>query len=93
MAQSMIEKALPSILSGLEKNTQTEDGKKALDTALEKHTGETKIDMNDGAKILGHILGNNKESEIENIAKETGASKEQSADVMNMLSSLVMGGL
>lgn len=90
MAQAMIEKALPSILSGLEKNTQSEDGKKSLDTALEKHTGETKIDMPDGAKILGHILGNEKESEVENIAKATGASKEQSADVMSILSSLVM---
>lgn len=58
--------------------------------ALEKHTGETKIDLADGAKILGHILGNGKESEVENIAKATGASKEQSADVMSMLSSLVM---
>jgi len=56
MAQAVIEKALPSILSGLEKNTQTQDGKKALDIALDKHTGETKINLEDGAKILGHIL-------------------------------------
>ena len=71
MAQAMIEKTLPSVLEGLEKNTQTEDGKKALDTGLEKHTGGRKIDLADGAKILGHILGNNTESEVENIAKAT----------------------
>ena len=90
IAQAVLEKALPSILSGLEKNTQTQDGKKALDIALDKHTGETKINLEDGAKILGHILWNDKESEIENIAKATGVSKEQSSDVMSMLSSLVM---
>ena len=90
VSQALIAKALPSILSGLEKNTESDDGKKALDTALEKHTGETKIDMADGAKILGHILGGNKESEIAKIAKETGASEEQSNQALSMLSSLVM---
>lgn len=90
MAQSLIEKALPSILSWLEKNIQTADGKKSLDQALEKHTWESTINLSDGAKILGHIFGNNKESELEKIAKSSWVSKEQSADVMSLLSSLVM---
>jgi hypothetical protein len=90
VAQSLIAKALPSILSGLEKNISTEDGKNAFGTALEKHTGETKIDMADGAKILGHLLGSNKQTEVAKIARESGASEEQSNQAMSMLSSLVM---
>ncbi len=90
MAQALIAQALPTLLKGLEKNTEEKEGKKALDTALEAHTGETKIDMADGEKIMQHILGKKTDDKIDKIAKETGATPEQSSEVMSMLSSLVM---
>lgn len=89
-ANSIISQALPAILWGLEKNTATDEGVNALSEALEKHTGETKIDITDGKKILGHILWNNSDSQVASIATSAGISEEQSWDVMGILSSLVM---
>lgn len=89
-ANALIQKALPTILGGLEKNASSETGLASLSKALEKHTGTTKIDAEDGKNILSHILGGSKDSELDNIAAETWATKEQSNEVMGILSSLVM---
>ena len=97
MTSALIGKALPMILGGLEKNTQTEAGATALDNALSKHDGKAlsnigEIDMMDGSKILGHILWDSGAA-ASSLAQETGASKEQSQGVMNMLGPIVMGAL
>lgn len=89
-AQSIIQQALPTILGGLEKNTQTPEWLEALDSALEKHTGTTKIDIADGKNILGHIFGDNTSDTVSGLASSFGISDEQSSDVMGILSSLVM---
>ncbi|OCG74841.1 DUF937 domain-containing protein [Microbacterium sediminis] len=52
-----------TILSGLHKETETEQGAQSLQEALKKHAGEKKvasvdeIDEEDGKNILGHIFG------------------------------------
>jgi len=89
-AQKLISAALPSVLGALEKNTSTQEGVQALDTALSAHTGTSSINIQDGEKILGHLLGGETQTEIENIAAKTGATPTQSGQVMSMLSSLVM---
>jgi len=54
--KSIAAKALPMLLGQLEKNTATEDGANSLNDALNSHLGESKIDLADGAKILGHLF-------------------------------------
>lgn len=89
-ANALIQKALPTILGGLEKNSSSETGLASLSKALEKHTGTTKIDAEDGKNIFSHIFWDKKDAELDTIAASTGATKEQSNEVMGILSSLVM---
>lgn len=52
-----------TIISGLQKETETPEGTTALSDALRQHTGEQKvastadIDTTDGDNILGHVFG------------------------------------
>ena len=96
--------AMPMLLGALGKNTSTPEGANALMGALDRnHDGSILDDvmgymsdpatMNDGAKILGHILGG-KEGTVENgIAQVTGLDKKTVAQLMTMAAPLVMGAL
>ncbi len=97
MTSQLMAKALPMIMGQLEKNSQDPAQAEALDAALAKHDGSVLdnvewADLDDGNKILSHIFGNKQEA-VDQIAKETGASPEQSAGVMSMLAPLVMGAM
>lgn len=67
-----------TILAGLQKETETEQGAESLKEALKKHAGEKKvtsadeIDEEDGKNILGHIFG----GEQEKVASELNASEQ-----------------
>lgn len=87
--KSIASKALPMILGQLEKNASSEDGANAINEALNSHLGESKIDLEDGSKILGHIFGN-KDEAINTVAGATKTDVEQSSGVMSALSSVIM---
>ena len=87
--KSIAAKALPMLLGQLEKNTATEDGANSLNDALNSHLGESKIDLADGAKILGHLFWN-KDEAIETVAKASGQDAEKAGGVMSALSSVIM---
>lgn len=81
--------ALPLILAQLEKNSATPKGAENINNALNTHLGESKIDLADGAKILGNIF-EDKEKAVSAIAKQTGSTPEESSGVMSALSSVLM---
>lgn len=87
--KSIASKALPLILEQLEKNTQTKSWAESLNQALNSHLWVSKIDLNDGSKILGHIFENTQKT-IWDIASSTGQSEEQTWGVMSALSSVIM---
>jgi len=82
-------KALPMILGQLSKNTETSQWAEDLNNALNDHLWESKIDIEDGKNILGHIFWN-KDEAISQIANETNQSPEATSGVMWALSSVVM---
>lgn len=82
-------KALPMILGQLSKNSESSQGAEQINTALNSHLWESKVDMTDGSKILGHIFGGSDDA-IDQVAKASGQSKEQAWGVMSALSSIVM---
>lgn len=102
--QQALGAALPVLLGALGKNTSTPDGADALMGALDRnHDGSilnnvmgalaNPATMDDGAKILGHILGG-KEGAVENgIAQATGLNKETVTQLMAMAAPMVMGAL
>jgi len=82
-------KALPMILGQLSKNAQDEKGAEEINTALNSHLWESKIDIADGKKILWHIFGG-KDDAVEKVASATWQSPEQTSGVMGALSSVIM---
>lgn len=89
MTKSIASKALPMILEQMSKNTETPGWAEDLNDALNKHLGESKIDVQDGMNILWHVFGDKQEA-ISQVANMSGASKDQTAWVMWALSSMVM---
>jgi len=82
-------KALPMILGQLSKNAESEEGAEALNTALNSHLWESKIDVDDGKNILGHIFSGS-DDVVAQVAKASGQSTEQTSGVMGALSSVIM---
>ena len=90
---SVITSALPTLIGAMQKNASTESGAAALAKALGDHANNSGsmisnlagVDLTDGSKILGKILGNNAGSIFDKIGKQTGTTSGQ---VNNILSSI-----
>ena len=90
---SVISTALPTLIGAMQKNASTESGAASLAKALGDHANNSGsmlsnlagVDLNDGSKILGKILGGNASSIFDKIGKQTGTTSGQ---VNNILSSI-----
>ena len=82
---SVITTAMPTIIGAMQKNASTESGAAALAKALGDHANNSGsmisnlagVDLTDGSKILGKILGNNAGSIFDKIGKQTGTTSGQ----------------
>lgn len=98
-----VEESLPAILEGLNQNTNKKAGADSLLSALSGHSGSllssvaggdlSGIDLDDGAKIIGHIFGSGSEEVAGEIAKDSGVEKGQSASMLSALAPIVMSAL
>ena len=73
--------AVPLLIRYMTKNAQSQSGAQSLLGALTQHTGNRsmaeqidEVDEEDGAKIIGHILGNDQDKVVSSLSKETGLS-------------------
>ena len=90
---SVINNALPSIMSAMQQNASTEGGAAALAKALGDHAGNAGniinnlkgADLVDGSKILSHIFGGNLTNILGGISKQTGVASNA---VSNILASI-----
>ncbi len=91
--------ALPALLGGMARNARNPEGAQALAGALDNHSDDVfgkitdLIGNNDGAKILGHVLGNKQGAAQERIAGGSGLDLGSVAKLLPMLAPLVMGYL
>lgn len=101
--RSVIEGAIPMLVSGLAKNAGSAGGAEAILGALTRdHDGSVLDDLagflggggaSQGAGILGHVFGG-KQSSIENaLSKSSGLSPAKVAQILMMVAPLVMGAL
>lgn len=100
--QKVVAMGLPMILGGLNKNVQQEEGAKSLDKALEKHDGNllnnitsalTSNSQNiiqDGMKILGHVLGNTQQNAQNQISKSAGVGMETVGNILAAVAPIVL---
>lgn len=90
--KKLIPLALPLLLKYLTSNASSQSGALSLLGALGQHTSQKTVadqiaeaDETDGGKILGHILGQESDAEIRELAKKTGLS---TADVNKVLGNM-----
>jgi hypothetical protein len=100
--QTAIAAALPMLVGALARNAQDPDKAGALANALGRHDGSVLDDVagylgrantGDGDGILGHVLGERKETVQTGLGQAAGLDPAKAATLLAMLAPLVMGAL
>ena len=105
-ASSAVKTAIPTILAGMTRNSQSREGAESLNKAIEsKHDGSllenisvmlqgnTQDIQKDGDGILGHVFGNKRSVIENNISKKTGVSNDKISPLLSTLAPIVMAYL
>ena len=96
-AKSAVEKAGGTLLGGLAKNAQSTEGSAAIEKALKKHEGNAaankvdEIDVADGDKIVGHILGDEKSEVAQKLSASQSGGGIDFGKLLPILAPIVMG--
>ncbi len=92
--------AVPLLLKMLTKNASEKDGAVSLLGALTQHTSKKPMaqqieeaDTEDGGKIIGHILGKQKEKEVLTLANQSGLNEQQVGSVLSGIAPALLSGL
>jgi hypothetical protein len=99
-----IQAALPMLIGGLARNTQSEDGASSLLHALNKdHDGSILDDLGGflgggaatgiGSAILGHVLGGRQGQVEQGVSAASGLDMSKVGPLLAMLAPVVMGAL
>ena len=95
--KNVLTAALPSLLGGIQ--AQSDDETTGFGDALLSHGKADlsdlsgflgKVDLEDGAKIIGHLFGKGKDEEISKIADEAGVTKAGATSILSAAAPLVM---
>ncbi len=96
---NVLAQALPALLSGANSQAKDKDTAESFATALSDHAkDDTKdlskflgnVDLKDGAKILTHLLGSDKDDLIGNIAESTGVSQKDTSSIVSAIAPLLL---
>ena len=81
--------ALPLIIKAMTSNASSQNGASSLLSALTQHKSTASLDTQvkeadaeDGAKIIGHILGGNSQSVMNSLASQSGMNSDQVSSVL-----------
>ena len=94
--------ALPILIKYLTKNASSQQGAQSLAGALGQHKPQQQTtmaqmlstaDQNDGNAILGHILGNNNQTVVQDLSQQTGIGADQVGQVLSSLAPALLSGL
>ncbi|MDR1724141.1 MAG: DUF937 domain-containing protein [Tannerella sp.] len=100
--KELLSKALPILMSGMQQNASTTGGAaslaKALDYHAERDTSDigsflSNVDVADGAKILGHILGGRNTAVQTGLAQKVGLSSSQVGSILSSVAPLLLSFL
>lgn len=96
---SVLTEALPTLLSGADKQAKGTKTAKSFVEALTQHAKDDtsslgeffgKVDLGDGAKIIGHLLGSSTDSVTEKVSKKTGVSADKTSAILSAAGPLLM---
>lgn len=98
----LLQKAVPILMKGMEQNAASSEGAGSLAKALDDHANDNisdigsflkNIDLNDGAKILGHVLGNKNNTVQEGLANKVGLSTSQTSSILASVAPVILSML
>ncbi len=102
-AQQAIGFAVPMLIGALSKNASNPAGAESLNNALHAHNGNVlqnvaatltdEATLQDGAAILGHVLGGQESTVANGLGQMTGMDAGSSDQLLAMMAPLVMGAL
>ena len=92
--------AIPLLLKFMTKNASSQAGASSLLSALTQHTNNKPVsqqiaeaDTVDGGKILAHILGNNSQASLDDLANQTGMSQQEVLSALSSITPAMLSGL
>ncbi|MBR2751317.1 MAG: DUF937 domain-containing protein [Clostridiales bacterium] len=95
--ESAITSAIPSLIGSMTKNASSSDGAKSLLGALSQHKDTNSIssqienaDEEDGGKIIGKIMGGDKDDFISKIASKSGLNLGQTNSVLSSIAPAIL---
>jgi len=97
--QQVLMDALPTLVQSMQKNASTKSGADSLSKALSDHAKDDtsnigsflkNVDLEDGAKILGHILGDKTKTVESGAAKRTGLTASQAGTILASAAPLLL---
>lgn len=97
--KSVLNSALPRLLNGVSEQASNKKTAASLAGALAQHakgnTGDLssflgKVDLEDGAKIIAHLLGGKTETATAQVAQESGVSSSKTAKILAAVAPLLM---
>lgn len=96
---SVLTEALPALLSGAKEQAKGKKTAKGFADALTQHAKDDTsslskffggVDLGDGAKIVGHLLGSDTDSITEKVSKKTGVSESKTGAILSAAGPLLM---
>lgn len=97
--KKVLSQALPALLGGADAQAKGADTAEGFAAALSSHAKSNtsdlsgflgNVDLEDGAKILGHLLGNNTADTTKTIAKKAGVSGSKTTSILAAAAPLLM---
>ncbi len=97
--KNVLTQVLPSLLSGAENQAKNSDTAESFTKALSSHaksdTGNLldflgNVDLEDGAKIIGHLLGSETSATTKSVSKKTGVSSGTVSTILDAAGPLLM---
>ncbi len=98
--EKALSSAIPSLIGSMTKNASSSDGAKSLLGALSQHEDKREVssqikdaDEEDGNKIIGKIMGDDKDDFISSIAKKAGINVGQSNQLLSSIAPSVLSSI
>ena len=97
--QSVLMSALPSLLGGALNQATSQSTASGFAGALNQHAASntsnlgsflSSVDLDDGAKIIGHLLGGNSNAVAQQAAEKSGLSLGQTLKILSIAAPLLM---
>ena len=100
LTSKLLVMAIPMLISYMTKNASKKDGAQSLLSALTQHNNKDTVsnqianaDTDDGAKIIGHILGKDQNAVVSNLAQQSGATTAEVNSILNSIAPALLSSL